>query len=523
MALSGSTYILISKIFDYYRSNYLYSQIGRIINSTIETAITDSAIIDNALMSGYSLKLGRNTRLKIRVRAMRVDSPLILTPLDYLTQFDGLYFYYGGNQPVIIYKTSDVYELDIIISSYPKKTFDFYVDRNMFHIVIQNPNLSSDLALMTIDKIKGKYAYTSEGQVEVKKSIKFSHTDNIDTFMSFLSDYFMDYYDLYDNLCEVINNSNVLCRNLEYMKDFYEALVFVNGFMGYTILLSNKKFKELYCDANEPTMLRFEYIPLSNVVPDIRSLVFISNELQNFKNLEIVDYIDPYRDIIYYEKGESISDIVEKSRIARYDSGVIKTESVRWVILEDLKDIVKDVYIKSCKVGRIWYHIVAYIADDINNYLVITRMKEVFTRFIFNLVLYNNVEDDIESLIDNNIKFIRPYGVSMYIKIRISSTNKDAVIDTYHRFINSKYKDVFREKIVLNDFLDYLNSIENVGYVNKFEVYISDENGNNMLFNMNTSNVVEYVLISDNNEYNTLDDVVRNIKYISNIEVYAEL
>ncbi|MEM5877277.1 MAG: hypothetical protein QXF12_00195 [Candidatus Aenigmatarchaeota archaeon] len=520
MSLSGSTYILIKKIFDYYRNNYLYGQVSRIINSTIETAVSNSAVIENALMNGYSLKMGRNTRIKVKVSAMRIDSPLILNPLDYLTSYNGIYFYYGGNNPVIIYRSSDVYEIEIIVSYESKRTFDFYADKNMFHIIDTSGGISSDIAVMTIDKIKGSYNYYQEGQIEVKKAIKFNHTDDIDVFMSFLSDYFMDYYNLYENLCDLINNSNIICRDLEHMKDFYECVVYVNGFMGYTLLFSEKKFKELYCDPEEPTMLRFEYIPATNVVPDIRSLIHISNDLQNFKNLEIIDYIDPYRDIIYSEKKETVSDIKEKARISKYDSGVIKTENVRWIILKEMGHMLKDVYVRTYKIDRLWFHVVSYISDYLDSSSLLFRLKNIFSRFIFNLVLFNNVEDDIESLINNNIKFVEPYPISIQIKVKISSRNKDAVIDTYHKFLISKYKDKFIDKIVLNDFLHYLNSISNVEYVSLLEVYITDENGNNMLFNMNISNIVEYTLISEKNHYNNINEMIKNIKYISNIDIY---
>lgn len=573
MALQGSTYTILKSIVAYYSERNLYKSLEKYINSTFDTAKSQAAIIDLCINNGKSLKLSKNTRLRIKIDVSSLGVLSYYSVLQKIMDIGGIKVFYGGNKDLIMARKGgeEYYEIDLILSRSDKKTIDFYVNEmgNIFHIVDNSAVISGDFALFYIEKIKNK-EFQSIGlvslgdklnlnientdMIEVNKALNFYATDRIDLFLSMLSDSFVDYFDLNEALCQGINDPNILCKAKQYL-DFYEAVVFVNAFYGYSIIFSDKKIRELTCEFKvqysedgrmkdhiihniNNKMVRFEYVPFSPVNIGDSTLYEIVRKLQYEHGLHIIDYVDLTKDFKDYEQGESPESLRTQAKLFAYNNGIIKQNGLDWSIEETMKEYIYDAEIISGKENGIEnkYFVFCIPKEQYENSFIEIEdffYSKIASRFLFNLPELNASNsasyENFLDIIPSKIKIVQAMSITIHIFVNIVSKNKQEVIKSFKNIINQRYANKFIDYIDIEEIFQELNSIRSVNKISSFLVKWSLDYYQDYIYKFPKEQDFENMQII---KLSRIDEYIKNMEsadirnyiyYIKNIEVYSSI
>jgi hypothetical protein len=548
--IGGKAYNVLRNVIQYYNEVDFRRMFSQFINQTYELSKNNSAFLDNLYAEGVVPNFVPSQKIRLYIKPVSANMPVVLTPLQLIAEINGQNVYFAGKQETIINKSIDdvFYPIDLIISSSPKMTIDFYVEKNYVHI---STNLGvSELALFAIMDIKGDYGPNNPMKdLVVYKPISVKTVNRMDLFLYMLSDYIIDMYkeDFIDNQVLFQYLQDPLCAD-PVLPDMYEVLAFINSVNGITLVFSEKKMMELkyrqhYNQKEAPVMVRLEYLPYASYNMTFESILELIDILSaNYKvyvsdNIEFIDNTT--------DTGLSSTNKVRYA-MQRYNSGIIKASGgVRKVILDSVSDYLYDVSIvKNISIVnnvRGFGYLVLYIPkDNIAEQMFIDFWDRYLSqRLLFNMPISTNAYDanSIDNTIQRNFILHRLSPLSMRVEVDVvtASTDKQEVNYLLTQMLYNKYVNKIIEKIRFQDIVRLMVSGKNIQRLNSARIYLVSESGQTIAtyitLNANTQTQQEEILLYNPDGY--WNDLLSNnwsytygiaseyFRYIGKVEVVA--
>ncbi len=548
--IGGKAYNVLRNVIQYYNEVDFRRMFSQFINQTYELSKNNSAFLDNLYAEGVVPNFVPSQKIRLYIKPVSANMPVVLTPLQLIAEINGQNVYFAGKQETIINKSIDdvFYPIDLIISSSPKMTIDFYVEKNYVHI---STNLGvSELALFAIMDIKGDYDPNNPMKdLVVYKPISVKTVNRMDLFLYMLSDYIIDMYkeDFIDNQVLFQYLQDPLCAD-PVLPDMYEVLAFINSVNGITLVFSEKKMMELkyrqhYNQKEAPVMVRLEYLPYASYNMTFESILELIDILSaNYKvyvsdNIEFIDNTT--------DTGLSSTNKVRYA-MQRYNSGIIKASGgVRKVILDSVSDYLYDVSIvKNISIVnnvRGFGYLVLYIPkDNIAEQMFIDFWDRYLSqRLLFNMPISTNAYDanSIDNTIQRNFILHRLSPLSMRVEVDVvtASTDKQEVNYLLTQILYNKYVNKIIEKIRFQDIVRLMVSGKNIQRLNSARIYLVSESGQTIAtyitLNANTQTQQEEILLYNPDGY--WNDLLSNnwsytygiafeyFRYIGKVEVVA--
>lgn len=548
--IGGKAYNVLRNVIQYYNEVDFRRMFSQFINQTYELSKNNSAFLDNLYAEGVVPNFVPSQKIRLYIKPVSANMPVVLTPLQLIAEINGQNVYFAGKQETIINKSIDdvFYPIDLIISSSPKMTIDFYVEKNYVHI---STNLGvSELALFAIMDIKGDYDPNNPMKdLVVYKPISVKTVNRMDLFLYMLSDYIIDMYkeDFIDNQVLFQYLQDPLCAD-PVLPDMYEVLAFINSVNGITLVFSEKKMMELkyrqhYNQKEAPVMVRLEYLPYASYNMTFESILELIDILSaNYKvyvsdNIEFIDNTT--------DTGLSSTNKVRYA-MQRYNSGIIKSSGgVRKVILDSVSDYLYDVSIvKNISIVnnvRGFGYLVLYIPkDNIAEQMFIDFWDRYLSqRLLFNMPISTNAYDanSIDNTIQRNFILHRLSPLSMRVEVDVvtASTDKQEVNYLLTQMLYNKYVNKIIEKIRFQDIVRLMVSGKNIQRLNSARIYLVSESGQTIAtyitLNANTQTQQEEILLYNPDGY--WNDLLSNnwsytygiaseyFRYIGKVEVVA--
>lgn len=548
--IGGKAYNVLRNVIQYYNEVDFRRMFSQFINQTYELSKNNSAFLDNLYAEGVVPNFVPSQKIRLYIKPVSANMPVVLTPLQLIAEINGQNVYFAGKQETIINKSIDdvFYPIDLIISSSPKMTIDFYVEKNYVHI---STNLGvSELALFAIMDIKGDYDPNNPMKdLVVYKPISVKTVNRMDLFLYMLSDYIIDMYkeDFIDNQVLFQYLQDPLCAD-PVLPDMYEVLAFINSVNGITLVFSEKKMMELkyrqhYNQKEAPVMVRLEYLPYASYNMTFESILELIDILSaNYKvyvsdNIEFIDNTT--------DTGLSSTNKVRYA-MQRYNSGIIKASGgVRKVILDSVSDYLYDVSIvKNISIVnnvRGFGYLVLYIPkDNIAEQMFIDFWDRYLSqRLLFNMPISTNAYDanSIDNTIQRNFILHRLSPLSMRVEVDVvtASTDKQEVNYLLTQMLYNKYVNKIIEKIRFQDIVRLMVSGKNIQRLNSARIYLVSESGQTIAtyitLNANTQTQQEEILLYNPDGY--WNDLLSNnwsytygiaseyFRYIGKVEVVA--